>query len=302
MRILVGYDGSEHADAALKDLRRAGLPDEADMTLLCVAEEWFPPPPPSSYEAVEAALNEGIAVRVERTEEEGSRRGQEARECAIRAAQAVKSYFPGWQVRAEVLSGSPTTEIIAKADDENADLIIVGSQGRGALTRALLGSVSQRIVADAHCSVRVGRAGTRHGDLPIRVIVGLDHSADALAAIRVVAGRKWPANTEVRLVTALDFYDISAMAPEEKGAAVEGARHSAEMILKTAGLQVSSFSEEKPPKYLLVQEAERWQADSIFVGARGLTRLGRILLGSVSTAVVSRAHCSVEVVRPGRAT
>jgi nucleotide-binding universal stress UspA family protein len=212
----------------------------------------------------------------------------------------VRSYFPGWQVRAEALSGSPASEIIAKADDENADLIVVGSQGRGALSRAILGSVSQRIVTGAHCSVRVVRAGSQQTDLPIRIIVGLDPSPDALSAIHAVAGRRWLAKTEVRLVTALDFYDMSSMPPEEKPAGVASAHRSAETILKTAGLQVSSLIEEGAPKYLLVDEAERWKADCIFVGARGLTRLGRVLLGSVSTAVVSRAHCSVEVVRPSR--
>ena len=51
-------------------------------------------------------------------------------------------------------------------------------------------------------------------------------------------------------------------------------------------------------KSLLLEEAERWGADCIFVGARGLNRLERLLLGSVSTAVAARARCSVEVVRP----
>ena len=55
--------------------------------------------------------------------------------------------------------------------------------------------------------------------------------------------------------------------------------------------------QEEDPKLLLIAEAERSNADSIFVGARGLSRVERFLLGSVSTAVVSRAHCSVEVAR-----
>jgi nucleotide-binding universal stress UspA family protein len=60
--------------------------------------------------------------------------------------------------------------------------------------------------------------------------------------------------------------------------------------------QVSHWKVEKP-KRLLLSEAERWDADGVFVGARGLSRLERLLLGSVSMAAPPRAQCSVEVVR-----
>jgi nucleotide-binding universal stress UspA family protein len=51
------------------------------------------------------------------------------------------------------------------------------------------------------------------------------------------------------------------------------------------------------PKRVLVDEAETWSADCIFVGAKGMSRVQRVLLGSVSGAVAARANCSVEVVR-----
>jgi nucleotide-binding universal stress UspA family protein len=51
------------------------------------------------------------------------------------------------------------------------------------------------------------------------------------------------------------------------------------------------------PRREINAEAERWHADSVFVGARGLGALDRLLLGSVSGAVVNHAHCAVEIVR-----
>jgi nucleotide-binding universal stress UspA family protein len=54
---------------------------------------------------------------------------------------------------------------------------------------------------------------------------------------------------------------------------------------------------EGDPKQVLVEEAERWAADCIFLGAKGRGRLERLLLGSVSATVAARARCSVEVVR-----
>ena len=48
---------------------------------------------------------------------------------------------------------------------------------------------------------------------------------------------------------------------------------------------------------MILHEAGEWNADTIFVGARGIGRLKRFLLGSVSSAVAAHADCSVEVVR-----
>jgi nucleotide-binding universal stress UspA family protein len=74
-------------------------------------------------------------------------------------------------------------------------------------------------------------------------------------------------------------------------------QQEAETKLSEAGLRVSSIIEERDPKRLLVEEARDWQADCIFVGTSSLDALGRLLVGSVSSAVAARAHCSVEVVR-----
>jgi nucleotide-binding universal stress UspA family protein len=68
--------------------------------------------------------------------------------------------------------------------------------------------------------------------------------------------------------------------------------------LHEQGLAVSSIITAGDPKHVLLDEADHWGADSLFVGARGLSRVERFLLGSVSAAVAARAHCSVEVVRP----
>ena len=76
---------------------------------------------------------------------------------------------------------------------------------------------------------------------------------------------------------------------------VEGAAEK----LGSAGLKVSIVVKEQGPKALLCGEAEDLMADCIFVGARGMGRLERFLIGSVSLGVATRAHCSVEVVRSG---
>ena len=68
--------------------------------------------------------------------------------------------------------------------------------------------------------------------------------------------------------------------------------------LRAAGLTVSTdFIAGSPPR-VLCDEAQRWNADYIFVGSRGFSSaLERFRLGSVLTALVISAPCSVEVVR-----
>jgi len=60
---------------------------------------------------------------------------------------------------------------------------------------------------------------------------------------------------------------------------------------------VSEVLVEGNPKQELLAEVKRWNANSIFVGARGLGRLEEILLGSTSSSVLKNALCAVEIVR-----
>jgi nucleotide-binding universal stress UspA family protein len=68
--------------------------------------------------------------------------------------------------------------------------------------------------------------------------------------------------------------------------------------LRRAGLAASASVLSGDPKHVLVEAAREWEADCMFLGARGLTRVERFLLGSVSTSVAMHAPCSVEVVHP----
>ena len=294
MKIVIAYDGSSCADSALDDLSRAGLPLSAEALVISVAELPLPPPPPPGY-GILSGYAVGASTLVDT--EASSRVVEEANALAFQASRLVQASFPDWEVRSDARLGSPAGEIIEKAEEWGADLIVVGSHGRSALGRLVLGSVSQRIVTEAHCSVRIARNSRVGKDAPVRIVLGVDGSHHSGAAVRAVAARKWPEGSEVRLVTSVDPWHMYGTDPADKYTGVLSIHKSAEIFLRDAGLEVSSVAEEEDAKRLLVKEAEEWGADSIFVGARGLGRLGRLLLGSVSTAVVARAHCTVEVIR-----
>jgi nucleotide-binding universal stress UspA family protein len=177
--------------------------------------------------------------------------------------------------------------------------------------RLLLGSVSQKILAEAHCSVRVGRSRSQTAEPPLRLLIGVDGSPDAEAAVRAVAGREWPAGSAARLVTVLDTRMFTALAFMPPAWATAGDENEQAWVprmveamaepLRTRGLIVSSVTKEGDPKQVLLDEAAQWEADCLFVGARGLSRIERFLIGSVSVAVAARAQCTVEVVRPRHA-
>jgi nucleotide-binding universal stress UspA family protein len=313
MKILIGFDGSDCAEAALDDLTQAGLPEKAEAHILSVSEVWLPPPPVSSYAMLGQMPVATLPVEVQPAYERSCRAAKDALALAERARDRVLTNFPGWKVTADSACGSPAWELVAKADEWKPDLIVVGSHGRNALGRFVLGSVSQRVLTEARCSVRVSRGRVEEPHSPVRIIVGTDGSPASDEALRAVAARKWPPLSEVKVVLVTD-----PLAPEylgklipplkdtieedrrEEHAWVERISKSSVEILRAAGIKVRCAVREGDPKRELCKAAEEWGADCIFVGSAGFSnRLERFVLGSVSAAVAARAHCSVEIVRKG---
>lgn len=311
MKILIGIDGSECADAALDDLTHAGLPSQTEAHILSVAEVWLPPPPPSAYEVMDQARKAKSPSDLQRNFSKGCRAAKEALALAERARDRVVTMCPEWKVTADSSCGSAAWELVAKADEWKPELIVVGSHGRTALGRFVLGSVSQRVLTEAHCSVRVSRGRVDEPNSPVRIIVGTDGSPASEEALRSVAARKWPSQSEVMVVLVDD-----PLAPEflgklipalgetieedrrEERAWVEQISERSIDLLRAAGIEVTCTVREGDPKRELCKAAEEWGADCIFVGSAGFSnRFERFVLGSVSAAVAARAHCSVEVVR-----
>lgn len=312
MKILIAYDGSDCAEASLDDLQRAGLPSTAEAVVMSVAEIWLPPPPLSSYEIVERAKDVHVPADLKTVYSQGSPAIVEAESLADRAAARLQANFPGWTIRTASSVGSPAKELIRKADEWQPNLIVVGSHGRSKFGRLVLGSVSQGVLTYAHASVRVARGRIEEPDTPVRIVVGVDGSPASAAAVREIGARRWPPLSEVRVIAVNDpltptlvghlIPPIGRIINETNEADREWltkilANSLAE--LQPSGLKVSTEGREGDPKNELVEAAEKWGADCIFVGSIGFGNpFERFVLGSVSAAVAARAHCSVEVVRP----
>ena len=283
-KILIAYDGSACADAALTDLRRAGLPSSLEAVVITVADVIVPPPDDEVPD--DKLFPPRTPTFVRQAQEQAEKVVEEARALAERAKERVKADFPNWKVKVEACGDSPAWAVIKMADQCGSNLIVVGSHGHSvAGGRLILGSVSQRVLHEARCSVRVARCLETRRDGPVRIVIGYNGSPDAERAVDAVASRVWPEGSEALLVTALETErEAPPDVPEDK--------------LRPAGLTISNITREGNPAHVLIKEAEKWGADSIFVGTRDIHGIKHLLTGSVSSAVAARATCTVEVVRP----
>jgi nucleotide-binding universal stress UspA family protein len=121
----------------------------------------------------------------------------------------------------------------------------------------------------------------------------------------------WPQGSEILVVYAFELPlavtpEVWALPPDYYERLDRVCREQADAIVnaaveKLSGLSdVVSVSSQKvlgSPKSVIIEAAESWKPDLIVVGSHGYPTWERLLLGSVSQAVVSHAKCSVEVVR-----
>jgi len=148
-RILIGTDGSEDALAAA----RRGLDvlaSNAAVHLVCVAE-----PPAIVHDGLESGFAGGIA-----TPEEIDFAWVGAIGDATAALERTADAVGPATFEMQVERGDPGPVLCELAEALSADVVVVGSRGRGALRRVLLGSVSSYVVHNAPCPVLVVRAGT----------------------------------------------------------------------------------------------------------------------------------------------
>jgi len=309
MRILVAYDGSDFAVAALQDLKHAGLDGEAEVLVMSVADVFVPE---SVNEEHDNGFPTYVPKAVRRAHERARDQLEQAEVLAGRATDQIKSMFPKWRVSYHAAADSPAWALVRRADEWKPDLIVMGARGLSVFGgRLILGSISQRVLYEAHCSVRIARGPGKRTDRPLRILIGVDNSPDSKAAVTAVCHRNWPRGTEVGLLAVVDTVMPITPNPAEPSVMkwievddennwddVRALFEPSAQELRSAGLHAEILVRRGNPADQILEEADNWGADCIFVGARGTRGIDRLLLGSVSSAVSARAHCSVEVVRP----
>jgi nucleotide-binding universal stress UspA family protein len=147
MKILIATDGSDYSNAAVKECCRMVIrPETAEILIV------------SAFEDTYAITAEPFAISAEYYQKLADGLSEMATGFIEDAKKMIREKFPNAEfvISTEVLRGAPDQQIIEKAKEWGANLIVVGSHGRGFWGR-LLGSVSNGVIHHAPCSVLVVR-------------------------------------------------------------------------------------------------------------------------------------------------
>jgi nucleotide-binding universal stress UspA family protein len=286
MRLLVAIDTSASWKAIIDEVARRSWPCGSTVRVLTVLEP---------HHIWDSAAN-----------------GKLTREAAESFVDHSADYLccAGLDACSLVRQGDAKTVVLDEAEQSGADLLILGPHGHSGLTRFLVGSVARKLLRSAHCSVEIVRPK------PIsdyRVLLATDGSPCSLAAAGAIAQRPWPSTTEIEILTVVEpvvpsrhnpyppYFDEECMEVLRADAmrSAQQAVGEAEKIVSGTGLKTleSILVPVGLPQRLILEEAERWDADLIMMGSHRRHGIPRLLIGSVSEAVALHAECSVEVVR-----
>jgi nucleotide-binding universal stress UspA family protein len=157
-RILVGVDGSEPSEHALRWAFDEARVDEGAVVTIVHA---YRPPEARSYSAYSDAFLDPASIQ-RRSDEDRARRGEDevhvrqgAEQVLERLVDAVRTEEDRCEVKRITVPKDAAKTLIDMSRD--ADLLVVGSRGRGGFAGLLLGSVSQQCVRHARCPVLVVR-------------------------------------------------------------------------------------------------------------------------------------------------
>jgi len=292
-RIVVGYDGSKSADAALDWAAARADQREQGLTVLHVLDYSQMIPGPVGVKPF-SELTEDLI-------------GQVATDGATRALK-----------RADTLEVSTVTELGQVAQtlieaSQEADLLVVGTRGHGDLAALALGSVAFAVSAHARCPLVVVRGTPESLPGPHRpVVVGVDDSPGSDTALRFAADTAADSGAPLIVVAAYHL-PLLQVWTEVVLSTVEGGREASFDVLARAsatkvagragqlarelhpGLQISERVKQGPVAGVL--SAATYHAGLLVVGSRGRGGFAGLLLGSVSHSVIHTARCPVAVVR-----
>ena len=282
MNTLLAVDGSDNSYEAVHALKYIAHADQ--LTLLHVLDV-----PRPAYPMILPKVAEQHYKALE----------QSMREDGGRLLDRVQSLLPmhAGPSTKHLRIGSPAEVIVSMAEEQKADLIVMGARGLGPIKERLLGSVSHRILTLARCATLIVNGPVKAMK---QILLPLQGPFDAEAAIRFLQLKPFHDAIEVSLLTVLpstqppgpaDAAAATADAEilEEQTAYIEGVAER----LRAIGYQAHGVALLGTPSTMILQEATTLRSDLILMGTRGRQGITRFVLGSVSHAVLHKTPCPV---------
>jgi nucleotide-binding universal stress UspA family protein len=195
--------------------------------------------------------------------------------------------------------GSPAEVIVSTAEEQKADLIVMGARGLGPVKERLLGSVSHRILTLAPCATLIVNGPVKAMK---QILLPLQGPFDAEAAVRFLQLKPFHEGVELTLMTVLPWTEP----PWPSGAAAAAVAAATEMLekqteyiegvaerLSAIGYKAHGVALLGTPSTMILQQAATLRSDLILMGTRGRQGITRFVLGSVSHAVLHKMPCPV---------
>lgn len=304
MNILIATDGSEYADHALDFMLRFPFPRDSRMTVLTVVDDI--PMLPAEMDALDETQSEALETANKRLRDE-------AEELVQREGKRLRE--DGWPGDTMVRAGKPIDQVLRVAEEIDADLIVLGSHGMSRAKRFLLGSVSDRVLQSAPCSVLIVKKkdgeptpeaiepGT---NAAYRITLAFDISKASHDALELCASFPLEEGSAIDVVNVMPL--ITAYRQDvrqhinsiwmQKKIIMQGELNKAVKSLQWATANVKTeLREASNVSDEILIAAEEAGSDLIMVGCKDKGPIRRLLVGSITQRMARYAQCTVWAVR-----
>jgi nucleotide-binding universal stress UspA family protein len=283
MKTLLAVDGSDNSYEAVHALKYFARAEQ--LTLLHVLDV----PKPAYPMMLPEVVDELYSALEQSMREEGER--------LLTRVQSLLPMHAG-PLTKHLRIGSPAEVIVAMAEEQKADLIVMGARGLGPVKERLLGSVSHRILTLAPCATLIVNGPVKAMK---QILLPLQGLSDAEAAVRFLQLKPFHEAIEVTLLTVLPStqppWPVDAAAAKKlEERALQSAHDYIDDVaerLRAIGYQARGVAVLGTPSAMIVHEATTRRSDLILMGTSGRQGITRFVLGSVSHAVLHQMPCPV---------
>lgn len=284
MKTILAVDGSDNSYEAVHALKYFARSEQLTLLhALDVPKPAYPMMMPEAAEEIYKTLEQSM-------KEDGER--------LLDRIQSLLPMHAGPSTK-QLRIGSPTEVILSMAEEQKADLIVMGARGLGPVKERLFGSVSHRILTLSPCATLIVNGPVK---AMTQILLPLQGQYDTEAAIRFLQLKPFHDAMKITLLTVLP--ETTPPWPSDAAAAAASTEilekqtdyiNGVAERLRAIGYQAHGVAVIGTPSTMILQEATTLRSDLILMGTRGRQGITRFVLGSVSHAVLHKTPCPVLV-------